>query len=76
MGAGLSQTHEEMAEQIKNGLDINLESEIKKLTESSSCDPKYISYAMYLLKSKAEQEKRQVELFNQGKNIRGEKFEK
>lgn len=76
MGAGLSQTHEEMAQQIKNDLEINLESEIKKLSESSLCDPKYIGYAIYLLKSKAEQEKKMIELFQQGKNIRGEKIEK
>ena len=76
MGAGLSQTHEDMAEQIKRDLDTNLENEIQKLKDSSLCDPKYIGYAIYLLKSKAEEEKKIIELFQQGKNVYGEQIKK
>uniref|UniRef100_A0A6C0ERX7 Uncharacterized protein n=1 Tax=viral metagenome TaxID=1070528 RepID=A0A6C0ERX7_9ZZZZ len=72
MGSGLSQTQEEMVANINADFDNELQQKIKTLQASGVCDPRYIGYAIYLLKAEAEEKKRQIELFNKGKKINGD----
>lgn len=55
MGGGVSQTKNEMIEDNSTNLDEEFEYKIKLLKEGVSfCDPRYIEYAIYLLKSQME----------------------
>ena len=71
MGSGLSQTKDEMCENIKISLDNEFEEKIKTLPP---CEPSFIGYRLYLLKSELEQRKKMIELHNQGKRPNGSNY--
>jgi len=68
MGSGLSQTQEEMGENIKNTIDEELKTSIENLPP---CDPKYIMYRLYLLKAEAETKKKHIDFHNEGRRYDG-----
>jgi|APCry1669189034_1035192.scaffolds.fasta_scaffold14779_6 hypothetical protein len=72
MGSGLSQTNDEIVENIKVSLDKEFEEKIKNMP---SCHPKYIGYRLYLLKNELEEKKKIVELYNKGKRPDGSSIE-
>lgn len=72
MGSGLSQTNDEIVENIKVSLDKEFEEKLKNIPP---CDPKYIGYRLYLLKNELEEKKKNVELYNQGKRPDGSSIE-
>jgi hypothetical protein len=68
MGSGLSQTNDEIVENIKVSLDKDFEEKINTLTH---CHPSFVGYRLYLLKSELEEKKKNIELYNRGKRPDG-----
>jgi hypothetical protein len=68
MGSGLSQTNDEIVENIKVSLDKDFEEKIKTLTP---CHSSFVGYRLYLLKSELEEKKKNIELYNRGKRRDG-----